>query len=1358
MNRHFSFTFALTAMLGQMVSAQTMQEWNDPAVFQLGRETAHAIALPQQTHAPRGESDWRDSPYVLCLNGTWKFKWSPNPDEAPEVTTTGNSPESWDDITVPCPWQIYGWRNGKAWDKPLYVNTGYPFRYDRDTWDVMADRPDNWTYSGRMKNPVGTYQRTFAIAREWRGRDVFIRFNGAGHGYYVWVNGRFVGYAEDSFLPSEWNITPYIKSKGENTLTVRCYRFTSGSFLECQDYWRLTGIERDVLLWSAPKSRIRDFFFRTDSLSDNNTRATATLDVDVTTKGTVTAEVRDGSRVIATGTAQASAAGRQTLTFPDIPAEPWSAETPRLYDLSITLTQAGKVLDLRTLKVGFRTVAVRDDGALLINGQRIIIHGVDRHDHSQWNGRTISRQETEEDIRNMKRLNVNAVRTSHYPDNPYFYDLCDQYGLYVLAEANVECHGNMGLSREAAFREAMVARNVRQVLTLRNHACIFGWSFGNESGGGDNFRYVADSIAQYDTTRLTHYEGNSQWATTYSRMYAGLDDVERYAREAQERHQRGEKGIKPFIMCENTHAMGNAMGNQREYFDLYERYPALTGEFIWDFKDQGLRDADDQLYGGDFGDRPNDNNFCCNGVVLADGSWTSKSYNVKKIYQPVDFFLRDSKVMLRNKRQFRTPAQDYSIVYTLYEGGIHTSRPTPLRELKETYTIDELLAGAADFTDRHSGSELAIRFSVRQREATLWAERGYEVAAEQLTLRRAADDGKRVVAPTADGEEVGVEEVAGGYIVRVGHFPITFRNGQIVDAEGRPRFELNAFRAPHENDKNSAERWDRQGLRSLVCHNLQSNCEKQDGQVVLQFKNLWSSNQGTMTFTTDETFTILADGTLTFVSDIVPSERGSELPRLGYRAVLPEGLEHMRWLGRGPHDSYRDRKESAFVGLWKSTVAAQWEPHVLPQETGNKEDVEWMALTADDGTGLLFVAPYRMAASAGHWDDRALYTDRRNRLRHPSEVKFEKETYVNFDVYNRALGNNSCGRDVIDKYRIPAGPAHFALIAKVIPQPLTDEQLAEAARITLPPAAGEGLDRYDFLYAGERPDRKVYMVKGGKIVWEFDDTEASGEISDAVLLTDGHILIAHQHGIKEIDQKKRVIWSMDAPRGYEIHSIQPIGRNKILYVQCGNPFEAVVMEIPSLKELRRIPLPFTDGGSHGQMRNMRLTKKGTMLLASFEYGAVIEFDSHGRELQRWECPGAWGVEELPNGNILVATNGGHVREFTRQGDVAWEWDWREKGPLSLVNIDGSLREVISGQKAHRLKNGNTMITNWQNAWSREESDPAYPAIQAIEVTPQGDVVWQLRSWSDPANLGPSTTIQLLSEPVDRRKLFFGDIK
>ena len=991
-----------------LTSAQDMTEWDNPAVFQLNREPAHTLELPQLS------DDYQtieQSPFYKSLNGTWRFQWQSNPDA---------TPQEWTDITVPCPWQIYGWRNGKQWDKPLYSNFTYPFKFDRKTWSVMADRPSDWTYTGDMKNPVGTYKRQFTVPAEWKGRDIYVRFNGAGHGYYVWVNDRFVGYAEDSFLPSEWNITPYLNKKGENSLTVRCYRFTSGSFLECQDYWRLTGIQRDVILWSAPKNHIKDFFFQTPTLNS------AQLQVEVEGNGTVTAELRDGKRIIASGNVT-----NGSVTFDNIEGvEPWSAETPKLYDLCITLTQGKKTIDRRTAKVGFRTVSIRNDGALLINGKRIMLHGVNRHDNSRFTGRTITKEETLQDVLTMKRLNVNAVRTSHYPNNPYFYDLCDQYGIYVLAEADVECHGDMSVSGEEAFRDAMVERNVRQVKTLRNHACIFCWSFGNESGGGNNFTAVADSLLKYDKSRVTHYEGNSDYAMTYSRMYASLRDVERYAREAQEKVKRGEQP-KPFIMCENNSARGNSLGSQREYYDLYENYPALTGEFIWQFQDHGLYDGKDFLYGGDFNERPYD--VVLNGVVFPDNSISAKSLEMKKTYQPVDFVMNDGKVTLKNKRLFRTPEQDFDIFYVYVDNGLQQGD-------WKRMTGNELTV---------ERNHTTVRFSARQKEATLWAENGYEVAREEFELDGAGIVEKTPVASVANGQKFNVEKQGDGIVVSCGDIKAHFKNGLVVDDKGNAVFELNVFRAPHGGENNDQERWDKQGLRFLECYNQNTEYKNNGTSVDLYFTNLYKSNKGTMTFTTVEKFTIMNNGIVVFSADVDPNEKGSELPRVGYRAILPGVLENMTWLGRGPHDNYRDRKESAFLGLWKSTVTEQWTPNMLPQETGNKEDVEWISLTASNGQGLLFVAPNKMAASVGHWDDRKIYTDRNHRLRHPSEVEMENVVYANFDVYNRPVG---CRNDVTDKYKIPADKAHLDLIMKILPNCLSDEQLMQEARVTLPVA------------------------------------------------------------------------------------------------------------------------------------------------------------------------------------------------------------------------------------------------------------------------------------------------------------------
>ena len=410
-------SFACTTVL-----AQTMNEWDDVSVTSLNRVTSHDLSIPFAEAEAAHSLDLSRSPYYLDLNGTWKFRWSALPSKVPSgFYADSYDVSSWDNITVPMPWQMYGVRNNKSWDKPLYVNTRYPFTYT-DNYSVMASRPDYYTYNESMKNPVGCYRRTFTLPEGWMGRKTFIRFNGAGHGYYVWVNGQFVGYAEDSYLPSDFDITGAVR-EGENNVSVQVYRFTSGSFLECQDYWRLTGITRDVYLYSTPEQRIGDFFFYTTSLNSNGTSGQARLQVTLeggSTNGmTLQATISDGETIVkeTSRTLSTSTSSTQSISFSDV--ECWSAEHPKLYDLTLRLLTAdGELVDMRACKIGFRTVSIRKDGALLINGKRLVVHGVDRHDFSQETGRTVSREEMLQDVLTMKRLNVNAVRTSHYPNNP----------------------------------------------------------------------------------------------------------------------------------------------------------------------------------------------------------------------------------------------------------------------------------------------------------------------------------------------------------------------------------------------------------------------------------------------------------------------------------------------------------------------------------------------------------------------------------------------------------------------------------------------------------------------------------------------------------------------------------------------------------------------------------------------------------------------------------------------------------------------------------------------------------------------------------------------------------------------------
>ncbi|MBK5196354.1 MAG: DUF4981 domain-containing protein, partial [Proteiniphilum sp.] len=798
--------------------------WNDVTITQINREEAHTLAIPFATEEDVRNNNIEQSPYFLSLNGTWKFRWTGNPETKPAGFQENSfNTSDWDDITVPSVWQLYGVKHGKEWDQPLYVNTRYPFTYDKE-YNVMADRPDEWTYNNEMKNPVGSYKRAFTLPAEWKGRDVFIRFNGAGPGYYLWVNGKQVGYSEDSYLPSEFNITPYVKP-GKNTIAVQIYRFTSGSFLECQDYWRFSGISRDVFLWSAPKTQIRDYFFRSE-LDDQYRNAKVTVDIELTGNrlkaGRLTAKIVDSNqKVVAQKELNNPQLGVNTVEMDVTSPDKWSAETPHLYDLIVTLDEGKSRLDIRGGKVGFKEVGIGSRGELLINGRRMIFHGINRHDHSEIGGRTLTREEMENDVKTMKRLNINAVRTSHYPNNPYFYELCNRYGLYVLAEANVETHGNMGLSGVELFRRPMVERSHNHVKWMRNNVSIFMWSYGNESGGGNNFEHVEKAIKALDSTRLTHYEGNSQWSDVSSTMYGSYDRIKQIG-EARLRESKP----RPHIQCENSHAMGNAMGNVREMFDLYEKYPSLTGEFIWDWKDQSLKmpvpgKSNEYFwaYGGDFNDHPNDGTFCTNGLIFADYTLSAKSYNTKKIYQPVDFSMKaDGKsFLLKSKLAFKS-SDDLDIHYSVLEDGkvINTSRLDIVLLPGET---KEVVIEALP-QNRKEEAEYFIRFNVYQKTATWWAEAGYEVASEQIQLQEAVKPIYRI--PPTGG--LTVQESADAIRITGAGFEALFSkekgtlssyisNGkQLISSQ----LALNPFRLPTENDKAQTANWDNMGIRDLA--------------------------------------------------------------------------------------------------------------------------------------------------------------------------------------------------------------------------------------------------------------------------------------------------------------------------------------------------------------------------------------------------------------------------------------------------------------------------------------------------------------------------------------------------------------
>ena len=1050
------------AVVAMAAKAQmTGQEWDNPEVTSVNRETAHALALPMATEADVAQNDRTLSPYFQSLDGKWKFRWLRNASLVDDAVCAADYDDtSWTDIDVPSSWQVWGMKNGKGWDKPLYCNVAYPFSFNETTYSVMADRPGWFSYNNNMKNPVGTYRKKFNItADELAGHDIFVRFNGVGHGFYLWVNGQRVGYSEDSYVPAEFNITKYLV-EGDNVMALQVYRFTSGSFLECQDYWRLTGIQRHCFIWAAPKVRISDYFFTTDL---DNTYTNATANVQFAIEGNITegmtleAKILDGDMVVASRISSlTSSLSPQTSSLSMQVTAPrlWSAETPNLYDLVVTLKDdAGHVLDMRGSKVGFREVEIRKDGALTINGKRMVFHGVNRHDFSPVNGRAISDEEIEEDIKTMKRLNINAVRTSHYPNDPLFYDLCDKYGLYVLAEADVECHANQKLSSVSLFRPAMVERSVNHVRWMRNHVCIFMWSFGNESGKGENFIYVGQAIKNLDKTRPTHYEGNSDYADVSSTMYGSYETIEWIGSS-----RKGQTGVKPHIQCENSHSMGNSMGNVREMFDIYEKYPCLTGEFIWDFKDQGLLTKSGSneywAYGGDFGDNPNDGNFCINGLVRPDWSLTSKSYNTKKIYQPLEF-----KIVNLTKKQFRIknkmaflPSTAYETSYSIMDEDGNVLATAPLtQEVAAGDSTTITLSYSDAISQIPEEKETFIYFCAKQKENTAWADAGYVVAEEKLLIRAAK---KPMYTPAANALEV--SESASAITITGQNFTATFSkiqgtlsgysyDGKILLSKG---LKLNAFRLPTDNDGRRCESWDNMGLRQLTAKGNTASVRKaDDGNTATVTMNTTYTGKSGTTFDVDMDFIVCADGTIMTNSFIRPSQPGAVLPKLGFRLEMPSGMEHLSWFGRGPWDSYRDRKEACLPAIYHSTVTAQREDYIKPQEHGTKQEVRWMSLTNGEGAGLLFVAPDKMAASAVHFRPEDNYTDRDNRSKHTYQFKTCQTAVVSLDAVTRGLGNASCGPDVMEKYELKAANTAFRFF--IIPLSAGDDA-AVKARVGMP--------------------------------------------------------------------------------------------------------------------------------------------------------------------------------------------------------------------------------------------------------------------------------------------------------------------
>ncbi len=1033
---------------GFLLSGQSpVHDWENPEVFGLHKEDPHCTAIPYATEEQARRGDRQASPFILSLNGYWKFHWSPRPAGRPvDFYRPSFDVSAWDTIPVPGNWQMYGY------GIPIYVNVQFPF-----------GRPDP-PHIPHDNDPVGSYRTTFTLPPAWDHRQVFIHFDGVKSAFYLWVNGRKVGYSQGSMTPAEFNLTPYLK-KGENLLAVEVYRWSDGSYMEDQDMWRLSGIFREVYLFSTPQVHIRDFFVKTD-LDSSYKNARLSLDIDLRNYSgkrqknfRLIASVldREGEPVTFLGRRglMIPAGGDLKFTLDTLVPHPdkWTAETPVLYHLLLTLEDAtGRVTEVTETRFGFRKIEIRD-GHFLINGRHVWLKGTNRHEMTPRYGQHVPHEVMEQDIRLMKRLNINAVRTSHYPNDPYWYRLCDEYGIYVVDETNLESHGVNSLvpDSDPAWRAAALDRIKSMIQRDKNHPCVVMWSLGNEAGIGSTFFAMRDYAHRVDPSRPVHYEGYNDAADVFSRMYPAIPDMQNYAQGDPQ---------KPYFLCEYLHAMGNACGNMQEYWDVIESDPVFFGACIWDWVDQGLYKRDSLgktffAYGGDFGPpgTPSDGNFCINGLILPDREVSPKVWEVKKVYQNIKVLpsdLAEGVLTIKNKFSF-TNLKQYHAYWQVTEDG-KTVQQGDLGRIDLPPGSQKLMRILFFPVPHRPGAEYFLKVWFEEAADTPWAKKGYVVAWDQYRLPwdappQATSRRDRDRRPVVQEEDKKIVVTGRGFrlVFSKGTGLITslFYGDKEYLAGGRgPR--LNLYRAPLDNDVRVRGAWERYGLDSLSLVLQDLRARQEEDRVVVEVTQRYNGRQGVYALQ-KSLYTIFGDGTIYADNQIFPGGPMPTLPEVTLAMMLAPGMEHLEWFGRGPYENYPDRKTGAAVGRYHGTVSEQYFPYIRPQATGSRQDVRWLRVGDRESGGLLFVGEdHPFSFSALHFSQQDLA-----RARHTDELTPRQEVFLRLRARERGVGNASCGPAILKKYAVPPTPVSFSYSIR----PVAGEDAAAAARLRLPVAS-----------------------------------------------------------------------------------------------------------------------------------------------------------------------------------------------------------------------------------------------------------------------------------------------------------------
>ncbi len=1037
--------------------------WQRPECTGINCLAPRATLVPFRSAAAAASLDRARSPYFRLLNGRWRFKLLPRPEAVtPAHVAKACGDRAWDAVEVPGNWTMQG-----RGPKPPYAGAGVP--YDRPHY--TSSRMPFATEPPRVpaKNPTGVYRTRFDVPRSWAARRIVLHFGGAESVLLVYVNGRFVGLSKDSRTPAEFDVTDLVRP-GRNTLAAVVIRWSDASFIEDQDHWWMAGLHREVYLYSTSRTHIADVFAVAGLGDDYKTgQLKVTTHIGFPAQGeagwTVRAELLGPTgrpalrRPLECTFVPHKNTWQRPGNFVVLTAElarprPWSDEAPNLYTLVVTLiSPKGRAVESVSCRVGFRRVEIRDR-QLLINGQPVTIKGANRHDHSDTRGKAVTREDMLADVRLMKRLNFNALRCSHYPNDPYLLDLCDEYGLYVVDEANIECHGyHYQLAGDPRWTAAWMDRMQRMVLRDKNHPSVIIWSLGNESGYGANHDALAGWVRAYDPSRPIQYEravnprhGGHWHAARHVTdiippMYPELADLVAWAETPTD-------DPRPLIMCEYSHAMGNSNGALAEYWDIIERYPSIQGAFLWEWIDHGIRKTDRRgraywAYGGDFGDEPNDKNFCADGLIWPDRVPHPAAAEFKKLQQPVAVAaadLRRGKVTVTNK-QFFTDLSWLRGSWEVAVDGKVVSRGR-LPRLKTPPRRSRTIRLTARSPALAPGQEclLTVRFAAAR--ATAWCPAGHEVAWEQFALpfragkpRRVRQRGRLEISQSARSVRISGERFAVVIDKRRSRISSITWQGREMLAAGP---QVNIWRAATDNDgikcwtgqhKKPLGRWRLAGYDDLRIAPAGATVRRgADGTVTVVCRSVATGADRQAKIAHRCAHTIYPSGDIIAANAIDVDRRLPELPRVGVTMTLPAGFEQLQWLGRGPHESYCDRKAGAAVGLYAGTVADQYVPYIMPQEHGNKTDVRWLAVTSDRGTGVLFapVAPELFECSVSHFTADDLY-----RAFHTNELTPRAETIVNLDYRQRGLGTGSCGPDTLPQYRLP--PGRYTFVYRIRP-------------------------------------------------------------------------------------------------------------------------------------------------------------------------------------------------------------------------------------------------------------------------------------------------------------------------------------